>query len=181
MARMTITGFGQVEINNVAGLRSGNIEAQCALDTGNFSASVPCENGMILAVDAVSRKVKFAAASETLPVALVYTAEHQYDETKTGLKDFRTIPGEFYPRLVYLITGDKFTTNCICYSTSDYATNSALISALDSVATTPVYATYSTEGAISISASLPTTGLKLEVVKRTTMPDGTIGVQFRVM
>ena len=49
MARLQISGYGQVELNNCAFRRDGRIEAQCALSTIDF-ASVPAENGMILRV-----------------------------------------------------------------------------------------------------------------------------------
>ena len=62
MARMTISGYGQVELNNVAFRRDGRIEAQCALDTTDF-ASVPAENGMILRVKKADHKICFADAS----------------------------------------------------------------------------------------------------------------------
>lgn len=182
MARMTINGFGQLEINNCAFRRDGRVEAQCALSTADFSESVPCENGMILAVDKLNKTVKFAAASETLPVAIVYSAEHTYEVGKQGLKDFKAVPGDIYPRLGYLSRGDLFTTNCVCYSASDYATESALESALDSVGTTAIYGTFSSEGAIAIApTTLPTNGCALRVVKKTTMPDGQIAIQFQVL
>ena len=56
--RLVIDGFGQVELNQVSFRRDGRVEAQCALDATDF-ASVPAENGMLLAVDRVNRTVKF--------------------------------------------------------------------------------------------------------------------------
>ena len=53
--RLTIDGFGQVELNNVAFRRDGRIEAQCAPDTTDF-ATAKVENGMLLAVDNIKRK-----------------------------------------------------------------------------------------------------------------------------
>ena len=57
MARMVIDGYGQVELNNVAFRRDGRIEAQCALDTADFDATTPCENGMILRVKKAEHKI----------------------------------------------------------------------------------------------------------------------------
>ena len=96
--RMKIDGFGQVELNNCAFRRDGRIEAQCAPDAVVFE-NMPIENGMILAVDNVTRTVKMPDG--TLPVALVYTAEHMYDERfASGLKHFKTeVKDDFYPRL----------------------------------------------------------------------------------
>ena len=84
--RLVIDGYGQLEINNCAFRRDGRIEAQCKPDATDFSDAV-VENGMILAVDNVARTVKFPTDS-SLPVALVYSAEHMYDERKPGLKNF---------------------------------------------------------------------------------------------
>ena len=83
LQRYTIDGYGQIELNNVAFRRDGRIEAQCALDPTDF-ATVPAENGMLLAVDNVNRVVKFAEDA-TLPIALYYSAEHMYDERTVGL------------------------------------------------------------------------------------------------
>ena len=55
--RLVIDGFGQVGLNNVAFRRDGRIVAQCAPDATDF-ASIPVENGMILAVDEANRTVK---------------------------------------------------------------------------------------------------------------------------
>ena len=61
------------------------------------------ENGMLLAVDSVNKTVAPAVDGE-LPVALVYSAEHLYDERKMGLRNFKlNAKGEdFLPRLGYL-------------------------------------------------------------------------------
>ena len=179
LKRLTIDGFGQVELNNCAFRRDGRIEAQCKPKLADFSQA-PIENGMILAVDNVAREVALAT-DDTYPVALVYTAEHMYDERRPGLKNFKTeAVDDFYPRLGFLSVGDKYTTNCICYDSNEFADDSALMSALEAYATTPVYGTVSSQGAQLVSATAPTQGLKLRVIKNWTMPDGTPGVQFQV-
>ena len=48
--RLVISGYGQVELNNVAFRRDGRIEAQCAPNATDF-ANITVENGMLLAVD----------------------------------------------------------------------------------------------------------------------------------
>lgn len=183
ITRLTIDGYGQVELNNVAFRRDGRIEAQCAPDTTDF-ATAKVENGMLLAVDNIHRTVKFATDS-SLPIALNYSSEHIYDERTPGLKNF-AINGkdDFLPRLGYLSVGDKFTTNCICYDSAvdtSWATESAFISALASCATTTLYGGVATDGSIKVSATEPTFGPKLMVIKKTTMPDGTLGVKFQVI
>lgn len=179
MARLTIDGFGQIELNNCAFRRDGRIEAQCAPDTSDF-ATAKVENGMLLAVDNVTRTVKFATDS-SLPIAITYSAEHMYDNRANGLKDFALNGSDdFLPRLGYLAVGDKFTTNCISYASSEFADDSAFNSALGSIATTALYGGAGADGAIAVSSGAPSFGPVLKVIKKTTMPDGTIGVKFQV-
>lgn len=178
--RMTIDGFGQVELNNCAFRRDGRIEAQCAPDPVVFE-NMPVENGMILAVDEVTHTVKMPDG--TLPVALVYTAEHMYDERYAGgLKHFKTeAKDDFYPRLGYLSVGDKFTTNCIGYKDDEFTNDEALIAALNNIGTTPVYGGESTNGIIVLSATKPTAKVVMKVIEFYTMPDGQKGVKLQVI
>ena len=183
--RFVIDGYGQLELNNVAFRRDGRVEAQCALDDTDF-ASVPAENGMLLAVDRVNRVVKFFDSSDdTYPIALNYTAEHMYDERANALKDFKLERGTFLPRLGYLAVGDLFTTNCISYdkgsSSGQFADDDAVKTALGAISTTPLYGGASADGAIALGTSAPAKGPVLKVVEKTTMPDGTLGVKFQVL
>ena len=177
--RFVIDGYGQLELNNVAFRRDGRVEAQCALDDTDF-ASVPAENGMLLAVDRINRKVKFpkSAVIANCPVALNYTAEHMYDERANALKDFKLELGEFYPRLGYLSVGDLFTTNCFGYDAA--FADDAAVKAMD-LSSTDVYGGISDEGAIILVTSAPSAGPVLKVVEKTTMPDGTFGLKFQVL
>ena len=190
--RFKIDGYGQLELNQVAFRRDGRVEAQCALDDTDF-ASVPAENGMLLAVDRVNRKIKFpkSAVIATCPVALNYTTEHMYDERANALKDFKLELGEFYPRLGFLSVGELFTTNTVGYDSEEWtATGSGATAktadenfkaACAAVATTPLYGGISDEGAIAVSATAPEDGPVLKVVEATTMPDGSFGIKFQVL
>lgn len=183
--RLTINGYGQIELNNVAFRRDGRIEAQCAPDSTDF-ATAKVENGMLLAVDNINRKVLFADDSTApYPIALTYSAEHIYDERTPGLKNF-ALNGkdDFLPRLGYLAVGDKFTTNCVSYDSavdSTFTDDSAFASALADIGTTPLYGGVGADGAILVSATAPAWGPKLLVTKKTTMPDGQLGVKFQVI
>ena len=183
MARMVIDGFGQVELNNVAFRRDGRIEAQCALDTAAFTENVPCENGMILRVKKAEHKITFADASaENQLYALNYSTEHMYDERRPGLKNFslsaqKNAKGQdFYPRVGYLAAGDLWTTNCI--DLGSYADASAVASAL---ASGEVFAAVGTEGAVVLSSTAPSVGPVIQVIKPSTMPDGTDAFQLQVL
>ena len=183
MARMVIDGFGQVELNNVAFRRDGRIEAQCALDTAAFTSQVPCENGMILRVKKAEHKITFADASaENQLYALNYTTEHMYDERKPGLKNFYldaqkgANKQDFYPRVGYLAAGDLWTTNCV--DLGSYADASAVASAL---ASGEVYAAVGTQGAVVLDSAAPSVGPVIQVIKKTTMPDGQDAFQLQVL
>ena len=175
LTRLVIDGYGQVELNQVAFRRDGRVAAQCKPKASDF-ASKALENGMLLVVDEVKREVRLPGASEAEPVALVYSSEHMYDERARGLKDFQN--DMFLPRLGYLSVGDRYTTNCISYDSSEFATEAALKTAIDAAATTAVYAGISTDGSHKLSASKPSYGPVLKVRNGFTMPDGTYGVQL---
>jgi hypothetical protein len=178
MARLTIDGYGQVELNNVAFRRDGRIEAQCALSTADFSTQSPAENGMILRVRKDKHEVCFADASAPNQLyALNYSTEHMYDERKPGLKNFALAPGEFYPRLGYLAAGDLWTTNCVDLGT--YATASAVASALASGSN--VYASVGSKGAVVLDSAAASVGPVIQVIKKTTMPDGQEAFQLQVL
>lgn len=180
LKRFVIDGYGQLELNQVAFRRDGRVEAQCALDETDF-ASVPAENGMLLAVDRVNRAVKFFDENEDFPIALNYTTEHMYDERANALKDFSLERGTFLPRLGYLSVGELFTTNCLAYDNSEFTDDDAVVTALEAIDTTAVYGGASAEGAIALSATKPTAGPVLKVVEYTTMPDGQPAVKFQVL
>ena len=191
MARMVIDGYGQVELNNVAFRRDGRIEAQCALDTAVFTSQVPCENGMILRVKKADHKITFADSTEANQLyALNYTSEHMYDERKPGLKNFylsaqKNQKGQdFYPRVGYLAPGDLWTTNCVDFGEYAAASNNEAgrLAAVESaLATGPVYAVVGTQGAVALSTEAGSVGPVIQVIKKTTMPDGQDAFQLQVL
>ena len=76
--RIAHSGYGQIELNQVAFRRDGRIEAQCKLDTTDFTKAAPAENGMLLRINAAERKVYLPDAA-TDKVLLHYSTEHMYD------------------------------------------------------------------------------------------------------
>ena len=169
--RLAIDGFGQLELNQVAFRRDGRIEAQCKLADGIEYV----ENGMILAVDQANRTVSLGEADDEF-LALNYTTEHMYDERLAhGLKHFKLDKGTFCPRLGYLATGDKFTTNCV--AVADEAATGAKATA-EEVKTALASNGYGTveDGVITLTNSAE--GAIVKVVCATTMPDGQFAVKF---
>lgn len=159
--RIPIEGYGQVELNQVAFRRDGRIEAQCRIADGIDYI----ENGMILAVNHTARTVGYPTTGDKF-LALNYTTEHMYDERLVGgLKHFKLDKDTFLPRLGYLATGDKFTTNCI--STENGTEEEAKVA---------TYGHASADGSILVNTTAADAIVK--VVKATTMPDGQFALQF---
>lgn len=173
LKRLVIDGYGQLELNQVAFRRDGRIEAQCKLDPSIEYV----ENGMLLAVDKANGLVKMPSGSDDL-VALNYTTEHMYDERAKALKNFKLDKNSFLPRLGYLATGDRYTTNCIAYDDSEFATEDDVKDAVAACATTALYGKECANGATQLTATKPTGAVCLKAVKATTMPDGTYAVKF---
>jgi len=182
--KLTKTGYGQIELNHVAWRRDGRIEAQCALDATDF-ATLKAENGMIVAVDNVARKLFLPTAANlaVLPLGVVYTTEYMYDERKPGLKNFATGLEDFYARVGYPAVGDRFTTNAVAYDTTEFATEVLLTAALKALATTPLYAgvVEAAKGYLTVSATPAVAGPVYKVVEYTTMPDGQLAVKVQVL
>ena len=170
--RLTIDGYGQLELNQVAFRRDGRIEAQCKLADGiDF-----VENGMILAVDQATRTVKMPGEGDDF-LALNYTTEHMYDERLAhGLKHFKLEKNSFLPRLGYLATGDKFTTNCIAVADDAAVADKATDDEVKAVLATAKYGKACALGAIELTADKADAIVK--VVEATTMPDGQFAVKF---
>lgn len=170
--RLTIDGYGQLELNQVAFRRDGRIEAQCRLADGVEYV----ENGMILAVDQATRTVGMPTGDDDF-LALNYTTEHMYDERLVhGLKHFKLDKGTFLPRLGYLATGDKFTTNCLAVADDAAAADKATVEEVKTVLDTAKYGKACALGAIELTADAE--GAIVKVVEATTMPDGQFAVKF---
>ena len=112
LVKLAKEGYGQLELNFAAFRRNGAIEAQCRMAEGIDYL----ENGMLLAVDRATRTVGYPTGAEGEVIALNYTTEHMYDERHQALKDFKLDKDTFLPRLGYIGTPDKFTTNTVCYN-----------------------------------------------------------------
>ena len=170
--RLNIDGYGQLELNQVAFRRDGRIEAQCKIADGiDF-----VENGMLLAVDQATRTVGMPTGNDDF-LALNYTTEHMYDERLVyGLKHFKLDKGSFLPRLGYLATGDKFTTNCIAVDDDAATGDKATVAEVETVLETAKYAKACALGAWELTADAE--GAVAKVVEATTMPDGQFAIKF---
>lgn len=166
LIKLAKKGYGQLELNFAAFRRSGDIEAACKMADGIDYL----ENGMLLAVDRKNRTVGFPTGAEGEVIALNYTTEHMYDEREGALKDFRLEKNTFLPRLGYIGTPDKFTTNTVCFDDAEFATEEEALAGAN-------YGTVCENGYIKLVAEKPD-GYAVEVIAITTMPDGQKAVKF---
>ena len=180
--RIKCDGYAQLELNQVAFRRDGRIEAQSKLKAydvskapNGFDKEHPAENGMLLVFDAAKREISKPTVA-TDKVLLNYTTEHMYDERTPGLKNFCLVPGSFLPRLGYLATGDKYTTNCVSYDDAVYTGENAEANFFAAVEDGGFYACPCTDGSHYVTESAENAVAK--VVKVTTMPDGQKAIQF---
>lgn len=167
--------YGVVELNKVAAVKTGEVYAQYALDATQFATKV-AENGMLLVVDHVGKKVKLPAGATDL-VALVTSPEKDYEGK--GRKHFATKVGEFLPRLHKLSVGDVFETNAVEYDDAVYATYAAMKTAISATA---VYGVPNASGYIRVQASAPVGSEKvvLKAVEGVTLPNGENGIKWVV-
>lgn len=167
--------YGVVELNHVAAVKTGQIQAQYELDSTDF-ASIPAENGMLLTVNHVGETVELPDDADAY-VGLHASVEKDYENK--GRKYFAVNQADdFYPRVYSLSTGDTFETNCFQYDDSTYANYAAIVSAIDA---STVYGVPSAAGYIQIVAS-PSGSERviLKVVKGVTLPNGEDGLKFVV-
>ena len=181
LKRLTIDGYGQLEINSFVAPRAGKIEAQCKLSKEDFGkeAEVPvAEVGMLLAVDVATRTLRLPTEEMVadFPVAINYSTEHMYDDRANGLKNFYQTTEDYLPRMGYLTVGDKFHTNTIAYDDTEYTDDETLKEALKGEG--KVYGGISDIGAIKLTATKPEAGPVFLVVESATMPDGQFAVKL---
>lgn len=163
LIKLAKNGYGQLELNFAAFRRAGNIEAQCKMADGIEYL----ENGMLLAVDRKTRTVGYPTGAEGEVIALNYTTEHTYDEREKGLKYFKLDKNTFLPRLGYIRTPDKFTTNTVCYDDA---------AEIDTYAYGKPCTTEGFKGYIELTNERE--GAYVQVLAVTTMPDGQKAVKF---
>lgn len=185
--KLTKSGYGQIELNQVAWRRDGRIEAQCALDSTEFTGldGEKAENGMLFAINHVTRTLKKATAAlaENCPIGINYSTEHIYDERTPGLKNFYLTGGEnFLPRLGLPAVGDRFTTNTICINASETFDFGTVHSMLQND-TTPVYAGIATDGSgyWELFETIPAVGPVARVIEYTDMPDGQEAIKLQII
>lgn len=167
--------YGVVELNHVAAVKTGQIYVQYELDATDF-ATTPAENGMLLVVDHVGKKIKKATAVTAL-VGLHASVEKDYENK--GRKHFSVKRGDFTPRVDKLTVGDIFETNAFQYDDTVY-TNYAAIKA--AITATAVFGVAATNGYIDVkAATTPTAAVELKAVEGVVLPNGELGIKWVVV
>lgn len=171
MAKLVPVGkYGVVELNHVAAVRTGEIIAQYDMEMDTL------QNGSLVAVDHVAKKVKFPSA-KTDEVYLVASEEKLYD-VREGRENFVNKKDSFGVRLYKLVKSDKFETNTVDMGSIVYATAKTEIAG-----STPYYGIPSTTGEITLTkTALDTTdcAVILQAIEAVTLPNGRQGFKFLV-
>jgi hypothetical protein len=173
--------YASLELNQVAFPKTGMVVSQTPLGTA-FTKANPCENGMWVVADKAAGAINAPAAATDSPIGIVYTTEKEYDMMHYGLQRFgRKIAGD-YPRVGILGLGDTVTTNCLQYDTTNFANDAALETALNAIATTPLYVAIKAGSAVpEIVKTVPQAGIYAKIVKYYTIPNGGKGVKYQIM
>ena len=182
--------YASLELNQVAFPKTGMVVSQTPLGEA-FTKATPCENGMWVVGDKAAGAINPPTAATSAPIGIVYTTEKEYDMMHYGLQRFgRKVAGD-YPRVGLLGVGDTVTTNCLQYSTSNFADDTALDTALKAIDSTPLYVaihavgqgeTVSAANAIpEIVKTAPQAGIYGKIVKYYTIPNGGKGVKYQII
>ena len=173
--------YASLELNQVAFPKTGMVVSQTPLGAA-FTKAAPCENGMWVVADKAAGAINPPAAATDTPIGIVYTSEKEYDIMHYGLQRFgRKVAGD-YPRVGILGLGDTVTTNCLQYDDGEFASEEALITALEAIETTPLYVQAVAGSAVpQITATKPSAGTYAKVVKFYTVPNGGKGVKYQIV
>lgn len=167
-------GFGQVEMNQVAAMITGQLLDQLPVDTETMGTIL--EQGRFAKYDAVAKKVNLTGQGKWM---LVYNEEEFYDERDGYHKDYAMkvedrLSGEIVPRLYMPLVGDIFTTNTFAPNlegNKNTEITGLLIDETDIIGVDPA------TGYLT-NAGYDTAGPLYEVKKLYTMPDGQPGVKL---
>lgn len=158
--------FAVVELNNVAGVRTGEIVSQYELAVDQI------ENGMLVVANHATEKIELPTGAEDV-VYLHASQEKLYNGE--GRNEFVVKKGSFLPRCYKLVHGDTFETNAVEHELADVQ---ALASAITAKAG---YGVPSTNGYIKFVADKPVAGVVIKAVKVVSLPNGEFGIKFRVI
>lgn len=177
-------GFGQVEPNHLSAQRTGQIYAQLPAE----DAIEILENGQYVKYDYANGVVNFTGEGEWM---LVVNEIKNYDPRAYGYKDFAMKEGDYtpgsdtithdglgpfkgqmVPRVFKTNVGDIYTTNCLELANTDRNAEVEMTDLEVGAVLAP------NENGFLATAAEGATGMKWQVVKVYTMPDGQPGVKL---
>ena len=129
--RLAHIGYGVIERNRV---NAENMESACELDAAKFPDGA--EVGRIVGV----RKDLGKVVLSTDPLAtkgVLNNSEKVYDQFHQGLNQYKVKGGKM-AAVLYLEQGNTFTTNTICYDTTEFANDEAVKTAFKNLETAPL-------------------------------------------
>ena len=164
--RLAHIGYGVIERNRV---NAENMESACELDATKFPDGA--EVGRIVGIRKDLGKV--VLATDPLAVkGILNNSEKIYDQFHQGLNQYKVKGGKM-AAVLYLEQGNTFTTNTICYDTSEFENDEAVKRAFKDLATTPLACIPSTvagyEGILQLTKK--TEGAPFTAVEYKVMPD----------
>lgn len=170
MARLPHDGYGMLETNRVDRV---NMESQCELSATDYPDGA--EVGTIVGIDKAKNAI--VKPADSLAKGILANSERLYNQYAKGLKNY-IVEGGAMASVLMLETNHTFTTNT-CGGAAEFADADALVTALEALDTTPLYANWDANGILSITATAA--NMPFQVVKYYTMPDGQAGVKFMVI
>lgn len=166
--RLAHIGYGVIERNRV---NAENMESACELDATKFPDGA--EVGRIVGVRKDLGKI--VLATDPLAVkGVLNNSEKIYDQFHQGLNQYKVKGGKMAAVLL-VEQGNTFTTNTICYDTTEFANDEAVKKAFkaDAIAATPLACIPSTETGYEgvLQLTKKTTGAPFTAVEYKVMPD----------
>lgn len=161
--------YGVVELNNVAGVRTGELVSQYEMAENVKQL----ENGMLVAVDHAKETIGLPT-DKTAEVYLHASVEKDYEGR--GRKYYVNKKGSFLPRCYKLAYGDTFETNAVLYDKDNIDALRTAITA------TAGFGVADAKGYIKFVDALDNTEkVALKAVKMVVLPNGEMGIKFRVI
>lgn len=161
--------YAVVELNNIAGVRTGELVSQYPL----AQAVSQIENGMLVVANHAKGEIELPTGTDDV-VYLHASVEKLYNGE--GRNEFVLKQDSFLPRCYKLGLGDTFETNAVKHEKGDI---SALASAITAEAG---FGVPSVDGYIEFKdAETVTAKVELKAVAVVTLPNGEMGIKWRVV
>jgi hypothetical protein len=164
MAKLNTSNYCVVETTKVAAVKGGPIIAQYELDDALKATGV--QNGMLLAVDHATRKVKLA--DDATEVVYLHASEEQIYNNFEGREHF-ILKAPKLPRLYAIQEGDVWETDAVEMNSLTAVTGVLAVVGADGFATLQA-------AAYDYSADV-----KVMAVSPVTLPNGKPGFKFTVI